>query len=128
MEWLEKSYSQNRSKFDSEVILSLENRTNNKMLLFKFRKNSIYKIISNKEYVVIARDGNNIYFKESDEARGFKVGSWSPSIKAFKIKAERFPLEEDNLGEYNLEYDTKLGLHYICLARKLEKTLNWEVR
>ena len=126
MEWLEKSHSQNRTQFDSEVIISLENRADNKMLLFRFRKNSVYKIISKEKFIVVAKDGDNIYFKESDAAHGFKVSDWSPSIKSFKIKADRLPLTNENLGEYNLEFDTKLGLHYISLYRKLEKTLSWE--
>lgn len=127
MEWLEKTHSKNRTQFDSEVILSFEKREKYDYVLFRFRKNSIYKIISNESYVVVARDGNNIYFKESDNKHGFKVGNWTERVKAFKVVAERLNLKDEDAGEYNLEFDTKLGLHYICLYRKLEKpSLNWE--
>lgn len=128
LNWLEKDYSQQRTQFDCDVVISLERRKGLPMLLFRFRKNSIYKIISNEEFIVIAKDGPNIYFKESDSKKGFKVGNYSPSIKSIKIKHSRFPLKEEDLGEYNIEFDTKLGLHYICLRRKLEKQLNWEGR
>lgn len=126
MEWLEKEHSQNRTQFDSELVITLEKREEGDMLVFKFRKNSVYKIISNEEYVVVAKDGNNIYFKESNSKHGFKIGNYTPSIKSFKIRADKLNLKEENLGEYNLEFDSKLGLHYICLYRKLEKSLSWE--
>ena len=113
---------------------SLRNFKNNLLLInvinkpLPFRKNSIYKIISNEEYVVIAKDGNKIYFKEANRIRGFKLGNWTPNVKCFKVMLSKFPLREEDLGEYNLEFDTNLGLHYICLNRKLEKQLNWEGR
>ena len=128
MEWLTKDYTQQRTQFDCDVVLGLERRKDSEMLLIKFRKNSIYKIVSNEEYIVLAKDGVNIYFKDSDAKHGFKIGEWSPSIKAIKIKHSKLPLTEDELGEYNLEFDSKLGLHYICLKRKLEKALPWEGR
>lgn len=128
MEWFGKEKSQNRTEFDGEVVLHTERRskTDKNMLLFKFRKNSIHKIAVDCEYVVIARDGNRIYFKESDKTRGFKVGDYCMNTKSFKVDMTRFPIPEKYLGEYNLEFDSKLGLHFICLDRKLEKTLNWE--
>lgn len=125
MEWIENDKAQNRTQFDGEVVISLEK---GERLLFKFRKNSIYKIISNEEYVVIAKDGNKIYFREANRMRGFKLGNWTPNVKCFKVMLGKFPLREEDLGEYNLEFDTNLGLHYICLNRKLEKQLNWEGR
>lgn len=125
MEWLENDKAQNRTQFDGEVIISVER---GERLLFKFRKNSVYKIISNEEYVVIAKDGNKIYFREATPNRGFKLGNWTPNVKCFKVLLSKFPLREEDLGEYNLEFDTNLGLHYICLNRKLEKQLNWEGR
>ena len=127
MEWLENSKGQRRSEFDGEVILSFEK---NGRIQFKFRKNSIYKIISNEEYIVVANDGNKIYFKESNSKQGFRLSKWTSNSKIFKVLRPRFPLNEDDwAGEYNLEYDSKLGLHYICLNRKLEKgSLNWEGR
>lgn len=128
MDWLEKSHGGCRTKFDSEVIISVENRRDTKMLLFRFRKNSIYKIISSTDYIVLAKDNNKIYFKESSDTKGFKVGDYSQFIKSFKIQFDRLPLREEDLGEYNLEYDTNLHLHYICLNRKLEKQLDWEVK
>lgn len=128
MEWLEKSHSQNRTQFDCDVVVGVEGRRDTKLLVFRFRKNSIYKIVSNEEYIILARDGNNIYFKESDAKRGFKVGNWSPSVKAVKINFNKISLTDDQLGEYNIEFDSKLGLHYICLNRKLEKQLFWETK
>lgn len=126
MEWLEKTRSQNRTEFDDDIILSYERRANQNMIAFRFRKNSVYKVISNEEYIVIAKDGSNIYFKGSDAKHGFKICNWSPSTKVFKIKADRLQLTDENLGEYNLEFDSKLGLCYINLHRKLEKSLFWE--
>ena len=129
MEWFGKEKTMNRTEFDGEVVLHYERRTQSdekKMLLFKFRKNSIHKIAPDCQYIVVARDDNKIYFKESDKLRGFKLGDYCMNTKAFKIDMRKFPLREDDFGEYNLEFDTKLGLHYICLARKLEKTLTWE--
>jgi len=128
MEWLEKTHTQNRTQFDCDVVVTLEKRANATMLLFKFRKNSIYKIVSNEDYIVLAEDGANIYFKEADAKRGFKIGEWSASVKVVKINLDRLPLTENQLGEYNIEFDSKLGLHYICLNRKLEKSLFWETK
>lgn len=129
MYWLGKTYSQNRTQFDSEVVLTLEKRDKYNYALFKFRKNSIYKIISNEEFILVAREGNNIYFKETNEKCGFKIGNWTNRVKSFKIVSDRLNLKQEDIGEYNLEFDSKLGLHYICLLRKLEKpSLNWESR
>lgn len=125
MEWLEASRGANRTQFDGEVILAFEKE---KYVLFKFRKNSNYKI-TDKEYLVVAKDGNRIYFKEAEENRGFKLSSWTNRVKCFKIAADRLQLTKNDVGEYNLEYDVNLHLHYICLVRKLEKPgLNWENR
>lgn len=126
MEWLGKSHSQNRTQFDGEVVLSVDKHLNAPLLQFKFRKNSYYKIINNCEAMVIAKDGNNIYFKEAEPNKGFKLCKWGVSSKIFKVRLDRFPVDVDKLGEYNLEFDSKLGLHYICLSRKLEKALSWE--
>ncbi len=126
MEWLEKDYSQQRTQFDCDVVVTIERRKEATMLLFKFRKNSIYKIVSNEEFLTLAKDGVNIYFKASDAKRGFKIGSWSEHVKSIKLKYSKLPLTDEELGEYNLEYDSRLGLHYICLKRKLEKSLKWE--
>ena len=126
MEWLENNKSQNRSEFDCEVILQIENHAVNKRLLFKFRKNSIHKIAVDCQYVVIAKDGDKIYFKESSSKRGFKVSDYAMNTKTFKINLDKIEVDPAWLGEYNLEFDSKLGLHFICLSRKLEKTLNWE--
>lgn len=128
MEWFGKEKSQNRTEFDSEVVLHTEKRSkNNKsMLLFKFRKNSIHKIAVDCQYIVIAKDDNKIYFKESDKNRGFKINDYCMNTKSFKVDLSKFTIPEECFGEYNLEFDSKLGLHYICLSRKLEKTLNWE--
>lgn len=126
MEWLEKDHAQNRTQFDGEVVLTVDKHLKSPLLQFKFRKNSFYKIVDNSDSMVIARDGNRIYFKESDSSRGFKLCKWSVGSKIIKVRLDRFPIDSDKLGEYNLEFDTKLGLHYICLNRKLEKTLSWE--
>ena len=126
MEWLENGKSQHRSEFDGDLIINFEKHADVTRVQFRFRKNSIYKIISNNEYVVVARDGNNIYFKESNATRGFKVSRWTDNVKIFKVSCEKLKLTEDNIGEYNIEFDSNLGLHYICLGRKLEKTLYWE--
>ena len=126
MEWIGLDKSQNRTQFDGEVILGYIDHGKDKRVQFKFRKNSSYKI-TNGDYVVIAKDGNRIYFKESDK-KGFKLGSYCQNARAFKVKEERFPLREEDLGEYNLEFDTELHLHYICLSRKLTKELKFEGR
>lgn len=126
MEWIGLDKSQNRTQFDGEVILSYIDHGKDKRVQFKFRKNSSYKITSG-DNVVIARDGNRIYFKESDR-KGFKLGNYSQNTRAFKVKEERFAVREEDLGEYNLEFDSELHLHYICFARKLTKELRFEGR
>ena len=126
MEWLERDKSQNRTEFDGEVILQLEDYKGKKRVQFKFRKNSANKILGNDDYVVVARDGDCIYFKESDKKKGFKLSAYGVGTRIFKVLQERFPLSEKQMGEYNLEFDSRFGLHYISLRRKLEKTLSWE--
>ena len=126
MEWLQKDKSHNISEFDGEVIIQFEMHVGKTRIQFKFRKNSIHKIATDCEYIVIAKDGDRIYFKESNVKYGFKVSNYGQNTKVFKVKYDRFHIDEDKLGEYNLEFDTNLGLHYISLNRKLEKTLNWE--
>lgn len=124
MEWISLDKTQNRTQFDGEVIVSYENHGEEKRVQFKFRKNSSFKITTGC-HIVVARDGNKVYFKESNE-RGFKLGEYSNNTRVIKIKLRKFHIEEKYLGEYNLEFDSSLRLHYICLDRKLEKTLNWE--
>ena len=125
MEWLGKTYSQNRTEFDGEVIVHLELNQKGNRVQFKFRKNSSYKI-TDGNYVMVARDGDRVYFKEGDASRGFKLGDYGVDTKIFKVKQERFPVSESEMGEYNLEFDSRFGLHYICFKRKLEKSLTWE--
>lgn len=125
--WIENDRCHNRSLFDSDVIISVVNKkANEKKVVIKFRKSSFYKIVSNEMYMVVARDGAKIYFKESDCKRGFKLCDWTESVKYLKIDVNKLRLSKEDEGEYNLEYDSSLGLHYICLVRKLEKSLNWE--
>ena len=126
MEWIGLDRTQNRTKFDGDVIVSYENHGDETRVQFKFRKNSSYKITSG-EHIVIAKDEDRIYFKESD-TKGFKLGNYANNVRVIKVKFKKLPLKEDCLGEYNLELDSKLGLHYICLNRKLEKQLFWETK
>ncbi len=125
MEWLENNRGQHRSELDGEVIVSLEKKPT-KRIRFLFRKSSFYKIISEQEFVIVAKDGNRIYFKESKKGSGFALSRWTPTSRVFKISCNQLHLREEDFGEYNLEYDSELHLHYICLLRKLEKTLKWE--
>ena len=83
MEWLEASRGANRTQFNGEVILAIER---DKYVLFKFRKNSNYKI-TDKEYLVLAKDGNRIYFKEAEQNHGFKLCKWTSRVRYFKIAA-----------------------------------------
>ena len=125
MDWLENTRGQYKTEFDGEVIVQ---RMKDKRIQFKFRKNSFHKIISGEEFLILAKDNDKIYFKESNRQKGFHLLDWGINTKYFQLKPEKLPLRDDDFGEYNLEFDTKLGLHYICLNRKLEKTLSWEGR
>ena len=122
MEWIENGRHQYRTKFDGEVVIKAER--DNKVL-FKFRKNSFYKILEDNEYIVVAREGEKIYFKGSDSKRGFKLGKYGENTRTFKIKRDALKLTDDLLGEYNLDYNSELGLCYINLYKKLEKELSW---
>ncbi len=128
MEWLEREKSQNRSEFDGDVILQFEQVKDIVRLQFKFRKNSAYKIVSKEEYIIVARDKNKIYFKEATSKNGYHLSNAGLNTKIFKVLLTRFPVRKEDLGEYNIEFDSDLGLHYICLDRKLEKTLVWNGR
>ena len=128
MEWIGKEHSCGRTQFDSELVISLEKRDSGSMFVFKFRKNSIFKILSNNHYIMIGKDGDNLYFKETESRLGFRVGNYTDNIKAFKVRAEKLNLKEENLGEYNLEFDSKLMLQYINFNRKLEKQISWETK
>ena len=127
MEWLGVDKSQNRTKFDGEVVVSYENHGKNTRVVFKFRKNSIHKIAVDCKHVVIAKEGDCVYFKEADSKHGFTVGNYAVDTTVFKVRYDRFPVPEENLGEYELEFDSKTGLQYICFRRKLEApSLRWE--
>lgn len=127
MEWIGVDKTQNRTQFDGEVILGYENHGKDTRVQFKFRKNSSFKITTS-EHIYIARDTNKIYFKEGDE-KGFKLGNYGQNTKIIKVRLDKFFIPKEELGEYDLEFDTKLGLHYICLVRKKEApSLNWEGR
>ena len=119
MEWIGLDKAYNRTQFDGEVIMSYENHGKDTRIQFKFRKNSSYKI-THGDYIVIAKDGNKIYFKESDN-RGFKLGDYAKNARNIKVKMDKLAIREDDLGEYNLEFDTEYHLHYICFDRKLAK-------
>ena len=127
MEWLENTKTHNCTKYDGEVVISKFKQLNTIKVKFKFRKNCAWKIIATNEFMIVARDGNRIYFKESDSKKGFKLTSEGLNAKAFKLLAKRIDIRDEDYGEYNLEFDTNLHLHYIHLERKLDKqSLNWE--
>ncbi len=124
MEWLGVEKSQNRTQFDGEVVINYENHGTEKRVQFKFRKNSSYKI-TDGDMILIAKDGNKVYFKGTDN-KGFKLCDYAQNVRIIKVRLDRFPIREEDLGEYILEFDSALHLHYICFARKLEKSFNWE--
>lgn len=130
MEWLEKSNSHSVSQFDGDVIVNITKYPGkSKKVSFSFRKNCFQKIIGNEEYVVLAKDGVKIYFKESNKSQGFKLSKSGAFSRSFSILYSKMPLHNDNIGEYRLEYEPQTGLHYICLNRKLEHSdISWETR
>ena len=129
MEWVQKTNAYNKAMFDSEIMISkIETKGNNARVFFKFMKNSIYKIVKTQDFITLARDKSRIYFKETDPCYGFKIADYGYKTKCFKVREDLFPIKNDELGEYNLEYDTQLGLHYIDINRKLKKELDWKGR
>lgn len=127
IEWIEKERRYNRTNFDGEVIISHVKRGHNKYATcIKFRKNSFFKIAKDEESIVLARDNAKIYFKEAGARNGFKLRDFGDQAKMVIIPKQI--VSNSECGEYNLEFDSDLMLHYINLYKKLEKELNWEER
>lgn len=129
MDWIQKDKTYSKSEFDSEVMITRQQyKKGCDRFFFKFMKNSIYKIMKNYQYITLAKQGRRIYFKEINSKFGFKVSDYGDSSKCFKVVEKLLSLSNEDLGEYNLEYDSELGLHYIDFNRKLKKELDWKGR
>lgn len=129
MEWIENTKSKTHTEFDSEVIvyqILKKKEKNFYKVVFKFLKNSAYKIVPDGEYIVLAKDGSRIYFKQCKSQHGFKLMSSGATVKYFEVKTSVLNLDESVFGEYNLEYDSSLGLHYIDFNRKFSQELSWK--
>lgn len=124
MEWIEKTRSYNKARFDSEVLVSTTIVNYKKQVCFKFRKNSAHKLFSNEPYLVVARDGSKIYFKEATPVSGYKLQEVGPDSRYMRLFSEKL-ISDSECGEFNLEYDRELGLCFINLDRKVTKELDW---
>ena len=124
MEWIEKSRSYTKARFDSEVVVSTTMIDWKKQVCFRFRKNSAHKLFSNEPFLVVARDGNKIYFKEASPITGYKLQETGPDSRYLRLFSDKL-IKDEECGEFNLEFDRELGLCFINLDRKLTKELNW---
>lgn len=125
MDWIVKNHSKTTTSFDPQVVVSKANVNSKPNVCFRFRKNCHERIVGSNPYVIIAREGTRIYFKESSPRYGWKLSHSASKTYFFKLHEKQFPFNENDYGEYNLEYDSKVGLYYIDTEHRLTDALNW---
>lgn len=126
MEWVVKEKNYTKAQFDSEVMISNTVAGGKKIICFRFRKNSFYKIIKNSDFVMVGREGNKIYFKETTGDQGFKMREIAENQRYLRIpSSKKFFITDDEIGEYNLKFDAELKLCYINLDAKLTRDVSW---
>ena len=75
-------------------------------------RNSCYKKVTNTGRLIIAPIENRIYIKEADE-RGYKLTVNRKTETSRYISIPLFDKCTTFIGDYDLQYDAFLGLHYI---------------
>ena len=128
MKWVEKNHCCTKNVFDSELIItksSTGTKNHTMKVVFRFMKNSFWKICREQMYILVAKEGTRYYFKESTPNRGWKLSGYSDTSKLFRVDEELLPFDDKDLGEYNLEYDSEVGLHFIDTKRRLVKNVDW---
>ena len=117
MEWIEKEKSSNsHAERGVEVRVSTVRSKPKKATSFTFYNNAHLKVTKN-EYIVCAMLGNRIYFKESNDLKGYKL-SGKKNLKTISKVFRVGLLPEKTNGCYLLEFDHKDGLYYVDLINK----------
>lgn len=77
------------------------------------------KMIGDTGYIVAARLGSRIYFKQSDAVTGFKVQFKEHSSRAYvQMPAADLKVNGDWIGFYKIWWNSERELFYIDLDRK----------
>lgn len=107
-----------RSRAEGDVTLSIHCRNNEikRRVCITFRK-ACYTRITKGDYIVFAKLGNRIYFKESNKYDGYKLTSFHDDNQVCDIKVHYslLPIEALSIstGDYALNYDKDRDLYYI---------------
>lgn len=113
--WVTKANSGSFSKTDVSITLN-KNGDNKEQYAFRFRNNSFLRFTKN-DFMEFAVTGTRIYFRESNEKHGFKLGSPSQDGKNKSVKTvvnlDKF------IGDYELLWDSLNKLNYIDVAKKI---------
>lgn len=112
--------------FEKKKTLGKRNRGNNASLLVSISKkskrsrftfyNEWHQTISKSGYVVIAVDGNRMYFKEASFQDGWFLSKTNyEGTKCLSINNDKIHkwIEDDGIGTYEFKYDDEVKLYYI---------------
>lgn len=126
MEWLEKKQYKCSKDSKGEVFISLITKNSHPSVAIRFAKNSWLKITKN-DHVIIGVENGRLYFNQGEDYQGWKLSTSGKSTKIFKVYQEVLPIGPVETGEYNLEFDSRVGLYYIDVRNKLNKeTIIWK--
>ena len=115
--WIEKGhYSPKGMRGADLTITNSCKQAKKERISFRFRNGS-YKKITQTNHIVFSIIPNKIYFKESDENKGFKLTGHGKNNDSCSFQATgNYPTLE---GDYAMEYDKKEGLYFVDLEKKL---------
>lgn len=113
--WVTKTNSGIFNKADVSISTN-KNGDNRKQYALRFRNNCFLRFTKN-EFMEFALTGTRIYFRESNEKNGFKLGTTSVDGKSKTVKTV---LNLDKfIGDYELLWDSQARLNYIDLNKKI---------
>lgn len=116
MEWIVKKHVRTRATMiKNDIVVRTIGQHGIKKTTISFYNNSHLKI-SQSLYIVCALSGNRLYFKQESMQNGYKLSASGNNVKRFVMPQAG---EQFGVGDYNLEFDVKMGLYYIDSYHKL---------
>lgn len=112
--WVKKS--SNRTQSGADVSLTCVKGHEGMATHITFR-NNIFLRISKTDHFVFAVDGNRIYFNEASKREGYKAYNKKNLNNRYVKVSTNLP---EFIGDYKLEWDSKEGLNYIDISKRIQ--------
>ena len=97
-------------------ITKCKNGENKPQYTMTFRNNS-YLRFSKNDFIEFAVTGTRVYFRQSNERDGFKLGTATKDNKSKRFKTSL--VMDKFIGDYELLWDSQAKLNYIDINRKM---------